>query len=368
MEAWLIDKDFANYWTASRLLLSGQALDLFADHATYFRHLTEQFGPDYPWRNWSYPPHFLLMIWPLGLLSYVPALVGFLAVTLAAYLFSLRAFLGRLGTGLVTAGLILGPAAFDNIQNAQNGFLTAALMLGGLALRTRMPILAGVLIGCLTVKPQLGVLIPLLLLFERQWRVIASATLTTLALVVLSGLLVGWESWHGYLNQTLPYQARVMTEFTGVFLGMMPTAFGSLRALEISPDIAFAIHLAVAVLALGAAGRVLWRCPDADLRAAVTIMTTFIVTPYWLSYDYGPASAALLLAYGRTVSSPQAEQRRRTSLVLAALAPVVSVPLWLMGLPLSLLLVFLGFYAVLKTAADPADQVVRDTSGRSRNS
>ena len=29
MEAWLIDTDFVNYWTASRLVLDGQVLDLF---------------------------------------------------------------------------------------------------------------------------------------------------------------------------------------------------------------------------------------------------------------------------------------------------------------------------------------------------
>ena len=51
----------------------------------------------------------------------------------------------------------------------------------------------------------------------------------------------------------------------------------------------------VVAVALAVAGWVVWHCPDADLRAAVMIMTTLMVAPYWLSYDYGIAAAALLL-------------------------------------------------------------------------
>ena len=354
MEAWLIDTDFVNYWTASRLVLDGQVLDLFADHATYFRHLTALVGPDAQWRNWSYPPHFLLAIWPLGLLGYLPALAAFLAVTLVAWLLALRAFLGQAWPGPALGTVILAPAVADNLYHAQNGFLTGALMLGGLALRMKRPVLAGVLFGCLTVKPQLGVLLPLLLLVERRCLVIAAAGLTTAALVALSGLLFGWESWHGYLTQTLPYQSRVMTEFSGPYLGMMPTVFGGLRAVNIAPDLALAVHGAVALVALGLAIAALWRCQDAGLRAAVTVMATLVVTPYWLTYDFTVGAAALTLACSWNTGPGAAEARRRGLLVLAALVPVIAVPLWTTGWPVAVLLVLLGFAVVLRTAALPA--------------
>lgn len=350
METWWADKDFANYWIAARLVLDGRVLDLFADHATYSRHLTDAFGADYPWRNWSYPPHYLLAIWPLGFFGYVPALVGFLAVTFVAYLVALRAFLGRPVAGSAVAALILAPAVLDNVQNAQNGFLTAALMLGGLGLRMRRPVLAGVLIGCLTIKPQLGLLIPLLLLFERQWVVIASAAVTTGVLVGLSATLYGWEAWHGYLTQTLPYQSQVMTTFTGGFLGMMPTVFGALRALEVAPHTALAIHAGVALPALVAAGRVVWRCPDAGMRAAVTIMATLVVVPYWLSYDFAMAAAALLLCHLATDTAAPAAARRRALLFVPAFVPLLAIPLWMAGLPLAPVLVLLGFWLVLQSA------------------
>jgi arabinofuranan 3-O-arabinosyltransferase len=361
MEDWLTNRDFVNYWTASRLVLGGQVLDLFSDHATYFRHLTDQFGPDYHWRNWSYPPHYLLAIWPLSLVGYVPAFLAFVAITLAAYFLALRHFLGGLHAGLVAAVVLVLPSIVDTIQHAQNGFLISALMLGGLALRMKRPILAGILFGCLTIKPQLGILLPLLLILERRWMVIASATATTAALVTLSGVLFGWESWLGYLTQTLPYQSRVVAEFFGLFPGMMPTVFGAMRVLQVDPDLGLVLHLAVAIPALMAAGRVLRGCPDAELRAAVLIMTTLVVSPYWMTYDYVVAAGALLLTYGRSVGRSLMTKRRRAGLFLAAFVPTVAIPLWIIGLPLTPLMVLVGFLAVLRTA-------VEATSGEARRS
>lgn len=351
MEAWLVDKDFANYWTASRLLLNGQVLDLFADHATYFRHLTAQFGPDYPWRNWSYPPHYLLAIWPLALFGYATALAGFLLVTLMAFLLAVRVFVGHAMPGLAITAAILAPSMWENIQQAQNGFLTAALMLAGLGLRMERPVLAGIFFGCLTIKPQLGVLLPLLLLIERRWLVIASATLTTAALVGLSAALFGWEAWEGYLTKTLPYQSAVMTEFTGVFLGIMPTVFGALRVLQVNADIALAVHSGVAAIALLVAAPIFWRCQDPAWRGAITIMTTLVVMPYWLTYDYGIAAAALLLTFGRDRQHVEGRTPLRGLLVLSAMMPVLALPLWIAGLPFTPLLVLLGYGLVLQSAA-----------------
>ena len=74
----------------------------------------------------------------------------------------------------------------------QNGAFTAALLVGGLLAAPKRPILAGVLFGLLTVKPQLGILIPFCLLASRNWRAFASAAVTTVTLVLLTGLAFGF--------------------------------------------------------------------------------------------------------------------------------------------------------------------------------
>lgn len=51
----------------------------------------------------------------------------------------------------------------------QNSFLTAALLGGSLLLLDKRPIVAGVLIGLLSYKPQFGLLIPLVLVATGRW-------------------------------------------------------------------------------------------------------------------------------------------------------------------------------------------------------
>jgi len=86
------DKDFANYWTAARLVLDGKTMDLFGPWEIYFAHLKGAFGDAFPWHNWSYPPHYLLLIWPLGFFGYKAGLLIFMAVTGALFIPAYRAF------------------------------------------------------------------------------------------------------------------------------------------------------------------------------------------------------------------------------------------------------------------------------------
>ena len=86
----------------------------------------------------------------------------------------------------------------DDIFAGQNGFLTWALMIAGLAQLGRRPVLSGVCFGLLTIKPQLGLLLPLMLVLTGQWRSIMAAIATTAALVVATGLLFGFDICTGF--------------------------------------------------------------------------------------------------------------------------------------------------------------------------
>jgi len=348
----LANRDFANYWTAARLALSGNAMDLFSTHADYFRHMQAAFGMDYPWHAWSYPPHYLLFVWPLGLLAYLPAMIAFLGVTFLLYLAALRSFTGRLDADILLAVL---PFALFNIWAAQNGFLTAALFLGALALRYERPVLAGVLAGCLTIKPQLGVLIPILYLIEGRWLSMVSAALTTLLLVAVSAACFGVEGWIGYVQNTFASQSAVMAYATGIFLDMMPAPFGVMRNLGAEPTLAFAVHAAVAlpVLAVTVYGFAVVR--DPVLRGAVLCVATIAVTPYSLAYDLGGFAASVALGMTRSPASPFSG--RRLILLAGAYLPLLIVPAGIFGVPLAPLIV-VGVLAVL--LSDGAIQVKRE--------
>src|SRR5204862_2503943 len=91
-----------------------------------------------------------------------------------------------------------------NLLAGQNGFLTGALLGAGLLCLERRPILAGVFIGCLTYKPQFGILIPLALIGSREWQTLAAAAITAAVLAGISIAALGLGSWQLLPEALLP--------------------------------------------------------------------------------------------------------------------------------------------------------------------
>src|SRR3546814_95043 len=190
----------------------------------------------------------LLMVWPFGQLPYLWALAAWSLLWLAFYLWASVGW--RTDATILVLALLLAPASYINISGGQNGFLTGALLIGGLRLLGPKPILAGICFGLLTVKPQLGILLPFALLASRQWTAIVVASVTAALLVGASALLFGWESWQAYAELVVPHQAVIMNERHGVFLVMMPFAYMALQLSQSEPFLRFAVHAAFSIVAL----------------------------------------------------------------------------------------------------------------------
>jgi hypothetical protein len=298
----LVDTDFVNYWMGARLTLSGQHADLFRPE-TYADHLVAAFGPQQQDRAWSYPPHYLLLMLPLGVLPYETAAALFLATTLALFVAGALALRRSDApeTDVVLLVAAIAAYALVNVNSVQNGFLTGALLLFGLAFRGRRPLLAGIAFGLLTVKPQLGILIPLLLLAERDWATILWSAVVAVMTVVLSTALLGAKVWQAYLSETTADQHGVLTDWTGIFLYMMPTAFASARILGVDPGVVGWLQVVVSLTALVAALWLFLRDGSRIGRTFALLCATFLVSPYAFDYDMGALTvgAALLAAGGR---------------------------------------------------------------------
>ncbi len=288
----IVGRDFVNYWLGGSVALTGGAESLFSIY-TYLPLLHETFGPAINPHNWSYPPHFLFLAAPFGALPYLFSLFCWTALGLACYLVACQHKAWRLDDFLILA---LAPATFSAIFAGQNGLFTAALLVGGLRLCGRQPVLAGICFGLLTIKPQLGLLLPFALLASRQWTVIASACLTSAAAIGLSGLVFGFETWWLYVTETWPYQTSIMKESSKI-THMMATVFMSGRALGLSADAALAVHLPFVVLAVASVVWAFWQKRDPALQHVILIAATFLATPYGFFYDMPAlAYATLLLA------------------------------------------------------------------------
>jgi hypothetical protein len=168
-----VGADFTLFWAASYLSLQGNPAEVYD-----FSHLraTEQqlFGPAVT-LPWPYPPTFLLMVLPLSLLPYPTALAIWLAATLAVFL----VVLWRIGPHPLILLLTLAfPGTFINFICGQNGFLSAALLGGGLLLLDRFPLAAGLVLGLLCFKPHLALLVPVALLAGRHGKALLGVLLS----------------------------------------------------------------------------------------------------------------------------------------------------------------------------------------------
>jgi hypothetical protein len=316
----IADKDFVNYWMAGKLVFDGKLLDLFGPQPIYFSHLQAAFGEGFQWHNWSYPPHFLLLIWPLGLLGYKAAMVAFLVVTGGLYLVAYRAYVG--GWSLL-AWAATAPFLVLNLWCVQNGYLFGAIALGFMLLRDKRPIVSGVLLALLTIKPQLGLLFPFLLIAERRWLVIACTIASTALLVVLSAALFGIDSWRGYIDEVLPYQTLVAANLSGPFLGMLCSPFGALRNWGMDATTALWIHAIVAAPVALITILAFFKVPDTRHRANIFFTATFLITPYALNYDLGTFSATVAVMTMADAARKRQQQWRMVMYAMAMMLPIL---------------------------------------------
>jgi hypothetical protein len=343
-----LGSDFIAFWSASHLALSGQALSAYDPQ----QMLAAERGA-VPWADfkaflsWQYPPTFYLAVLPLALLPYFYSLLLFLGATLAAFLAAMRRVLPQPQAWLP---LLAFPGVFINAGCGQNGFLTAALITAALSLLETRSAWAGLLIALLTIKPQLGLLLPLALLCGRQWRALGYATLGTILFGALSVQVLGVATLQQF-QARLPVVAQWLAE-GNLPLKKMPTFFAMARLFGAPLGLACAVHGAVALFAAGAVAWVWLRCADAALRAAALVVGTLLVTPYLYDYDLvwlAPALGWFVTYALRTGWRPL----EREVLVAAWLLPgVVLILHHILQAQLAALVVLTFFLVILRRAVD----------------
>ena len=209
-------KDFINLYAGGQIVSQSMDIKLLFSIEPYAKYLTELFNTNVHNYHyvWSYPPTMLLPARLFAGLPYLPAFALWSSATLAIFLGGLY-LAGLRGWWLLAA--LLAPATAVNLFFGQYGYLLAGLLIGGLSLRDSRPILAGILLGLATIKPQLGLLLPILLLAQRQWWVIAAASATALLLLGLSLAVDGIEVWRHFIDFTLPLQRMFLEDGRAFF-------------------------------------------------------------------------------------------------------------------------------------------------------
>jgi hypothetical protein len=294
-----IGRDFINVWVGPQLAFGGQFATLF-DLKGYHAAIGALFGHELPFHNWGYPMFTLPAFWPLAQLPYFWALAVWTVGLFAAYAAVTLSPVARSRRVVALFILALAPATLINAIGGQNGFLSAALFLGGILVLDRRPILAGVLFGLLTFKPHLGLVLPFALVALGAWRTITAAAVTAGLLFAASVALFGLEPWRQYVEATAPYQAVLLERFHGFYTYMMASVFAGARTLGLGYQAAMAVQIAVAIPVLVVSCWAVRRTTDPCRRAFVLACATPLLTPYAFNYDLTAVTAAMVwLLVGR---------------------------------------------------------------------
>ncbi len=316
--------DFTSFYAASKLALAGHpdAAYRVAEHAAAQVAIFGSVdGQDLGYAAFFYPPVYLLYCLPLGLLPYLWSLGLWQGLTLTFFARTVRAIAGH---DLGWLPIVFFPAVFFTLGHGQNAFLSAGLFGAGILCLDRRPILAGICFGCLCYKPQLGIVIPFVLVAARRWSAIASAAATVLCLVAVSTAVFGVDIWRAFLDNAPIAVAALENSLVEPY--KMQSAYAAVRVLGGSSQTAYLVQAAFALVALSAVVRVTASAPPGTPTTPLMVAAALLATPFLLDYELLLTALPLawLWAESRTTGFYPGE---RLVAVAIYLLPLIARPL-----------------------------------------
>ena len=267
---------------------------------------------------WPYPPTYLFVAAILASLPFMASVFSWIGLTLALYAWSVSRIARLRAAGLWA---IATPATLINAFVAHTGFWTAGVMGIGLDALAVRPLLAGVLFGLLTMKPQLGLLIPVALIAGGHWRAFGAAAATAVALALASIAVFGVEPWLQFWPQMARTSAHVRDG--QVIMELLVTPYGFVRSLGLGDAPSLGVQV-IASLGVTATVFRLWRseAPMA-LKAAGLASASVLVTPYVFVYDLTHLSIAIAFLVRHT--GPAGLTRLEITVMIAAMAMILAL-------------------------------------------
>lgn len=279
----VVGRDFLNVWMYGRAAALPDP-GYWYDITSYQNALTALLGSGYPGQSWADPPSLMLVAAPFGQMPYLAALACWTLLGFAVFV----GVLHRAGFDTASlVALLASPAAVFCFISGQSALITAAMLILILMQLDRRPLLAGVLIGCLTLKPQLGILFPVMLAATGRWRVFVTAAITALVIAGITTAMFGTQIWIDFIARGLPTQSIVLRDPAGIATPFYPNVYMNLRGLGFAFPLATAIQSLVSLAAAVLVWRIFRAHRDADPRilAALFLAASVAATPSLLSYD-----------------------------------------------------------------------------------
>jgi hypothetical protein len=343
--------DFSAFYQAGAFADAGHPLAAYDDNAMVAAEHAAFPGMT-PRLPWNYPPSFQLALMPLAAMPYVTAWLVWTGLILGAYaLMTMK--LARTDHRWL---LLLAPAVAINVLMGQNGLLSTALLGAGVLMLERRPILGGLVLGLLTYKPHFAVLVPVVLLFGREWRAFAASAVSALATSAASALVLGVQPWLAFIQRAMHPMSVFSTSSSTA--SSVPSVMIMAQSLGLNAQVGAVCHWLIAGLASIAVVWIWRRSKDGLVRAAALAAATLLVTPYLRLYDL-----ALLALPIAAMLEPRIGKPSLGAQTLAAIAWVLPAVLLFTDPPVQLApLAPMALLAVLFVRSKAAGEQPRRTA------
>jgi len=300
--------DFLHFYTIGNLALNGRGdllFDMQAQSELIRRLLPEAAGYSYVA---LYGPQVSLLFLPFAKLSYASSLFAWLLLNTAIYgtcCFAMWLLCPQLrkfpGTVLILAAAF--PGFFHLLAWGQtSGLALLCFTLACVALQKKRRFLAGLAIGCLVFKPQLGLAAAIVLLLAQEWRIVAGAVVAAAIQLSIGWLHYGSGAMQRY-GEALRHVRQVMP-----LLEPRPYQMHSTRAfwdlLLPWPGVSLVLYLLSSLVILYLTVRC-WRSrASLKIRYSALLIATVLIAPHLTVYDLVIlAPAFLFLADWATTGS-----------------------------------------------------------------
>jgi alpha-1,2-mannosyltransferase len=300
--------DFLHFYTLGSLALAHRGADLYNMSAQ--SQLVAQRVPAATGIRYLpvYPPQVSILFAPFAHLSYPCALV--LWLTLSSLIYGACIYvLWRICPNLRNYGLtvlvlaLAFPAFWHLIAWGQTSALAlACFTLAFFALRAERELLAGLALGCLIFKPQLGLAAAVIFVDTRRWKVVAGALFSALAQLA--------AAWIYYGPDSLRIWIQTLFRFPSLLPLLEPKLYQthSLRTFWTMllpwPNLAFGLYILTALLTLALAARCWQSSVSLPLRYSALLLATVLVAPHLTVYDLVILAPAFLLLTDWIVAEP----------------------------------------------------------------
>lgn len=291
--------DFVAFAGAARLLAAGSHClycpsALAGADAAFLGHS----GPLGFYAPFFNPPLAAALLVPLTWLPAPVAIGIFVGIGFAALVLSLLVLVRGLGAPALAAwlGVASLPAALGLAQGQWDPLLLLALV-GAIWALERKPLVAGLLLSALLLKPQLIWLVPMALMAMRRWRALGGLALGAGLWVVTTLVLVGPAGALDWLRASLQDGSNSMQIAPGI-----PGAVARLAGSGAGWD----VFLVAAPLAVIACVLVARRARDCAAAVCTAVAVSLLLTPHSIGPDL------VLLAPGVALAG-----RRRPRLAVA---------------------------------------------------